>query len=595
MFSSYNDAEREWKAVRYLRISDLTDTSTSIPRQDKETAKRVSQLNGRVVATFSDVDKSGFHTHVHRPDWDKAQAAIRAGVGDLLIVFKVDRATRQGIPQAAEIIKLVYETECRFVSALDGIDSNNPGWELSLIILADQAHKESKNTSGRVAHMRADERDHGRWMGPRPYGSIVTPERKLIRHPVEADRIAEMLAMWMAGKSFRAIARYANAQGWDCPRYAVRKHRIAELESKKEPLKAQKLRDKPIKTPNTWSSTPIINLLLSATMVGYLPHEGTLYRHSVTGEPLRAYVEDSEPPLSISDWATYKMVHGERVPSHFERSVTPGSRSQTTKREARVLLIDFLYCWECGSRMICDDMIKYPRYRCEQRSRGKRCPGVSVNVQGAERIIVPQVLDRIGALEPDDPSIIAIAERWADQQHPDRAQRRTELERLISEEDKFIAQLEDEKLRGDMFKGDRGEKRFKAKHAAAESRLAQYDKELAEITPESRPLDVSFLHQLELVREAWGESPLNEQREFLSLVLNRVYVNKSGHQGERPHLGRFKFWYPGEPEPEGVGALGKPEDEDVPTFAEAHDLYETADQSSRVVHEERAGEYVEIG
>ncbi|MET9693075.1 recombinase family protein [Streptomyces sp. NPDC006514] len=123
-------------------------------------------LQGR-GKVFKGEDKSGFHTYVNRPDWEAALTMLRERLADVLIVFKVDRATRQGIPQASEIIRIVYETGCRFISIADGIDSNNEGWEIQLTLAAHQAHKESKNTSIRVTDLRADERDEGRWMGSR--------------------------------------------------------------------------------------------------------------------------------------------------------------------------------------------------------------------------------------------------------------------------------------------------------------------------------------------------------------------------------------------------------------------------------------------
>lgn len=546
-------AEREWLAIKYLRISDLTDTSTSIPRQDKDTNRRVLDLGGRVVSTFQDVDKSGYHTYVKRPGWDDALKAIRQGLGNLLIVFKVDRATRQGIPQAAEIIRLVYETGCRFMSIMDGIDSLHQGWELQLVFAADQAHKESKNTSGRVANMRADERDEGRWMGHRPYGWIVTPERKLRPHPVEAPRVRKMWELACAGKSRRAIASYANRHGWDSPRWASRKLRIEELEAKGEPLKAEKLRQKPLKYANSWGEKVIGQLLVSPTMIGYLPHKGEIYRHSVTGQPMKVMVDGVEPVLTISQWSHIKVMWGERVPWYHVRAATPGTRSAETQREVNSLLVDYLYCGECGSRMEHDSQYRrkgkvLPRYRCQRRADGGDCPGSLMYAEHADRLVAEAVLARISSLDHDDPVVIAIAERWAAQQNPERVEQRLTLEKLIHEEEKFLEQLEEEKLKGTMFKGKRGEERFRKKYDTANDRLEALEAELDAIPPDEA-LNVGFVDHLELLVESWKVSPLHERREFLALGVEKVWLHKARKVGVRPSADRFTYWYPGEPEP----------------------------------------------
>ncbi|GGM76051.1 hypothetical protein GCM10012275_53440 [Longimycelium tulufanense] len=489
-------AKRVLRAVLYLRISDLTDTSTSIPRQEKAGCRKAEDVDAKVVEVYKDEDKSGYHEYVKRPGFDAALDALRDGRADVLIVFKVDRATRQGIPQAAEIIRIVYMTGCRFISIMDGIDSANEGWELQLTIAAHQAHKESKNTADRVGDLRRNERDAGRWMGHRPYGFRVTPERKLELHPEEAETIRVIAARVLDGETLRSVARWLNLQGYDSPRWASRKERIKQLESKGEPLKVQKLREKPMKSPNSWSWPVIRRLLTSPTMAGYLPHKGEIYRHAETGEMVRVGPEI----LSFADYSQLRAMFGHPVPVHWTRAAIPGGRSKDTKRPIRGLLADFLYCGECGSRMEYDTTFSrngspVPRYRCKRRSMGGRCPGVLMYAHNAEDLVAAAVLSRIGALEPDDPSLLAIAQRWADQAEPDAAARRAELEGLIQEEERFLERLEDEKLNG-LFKGQRGEARFRRRYQASNDRLEQYEKELAGL-PSQQSVNIGFIDEIE--------------------------------------------------------------------------------------------------
>ncbi|WP_371588039.1 recombinase family protein [Streptomyces virginiae] len=539
------------RAILYLRISDLTDTSTSIPRQEKAGRGRADDLGADVIKVFKDEDKSGFHTYVNRPDWEAALTMLRERLADVLIVFKVDRATRQGIPQASEIIRIVYETGCRFISIADGIDSDNEGWEIQLTLAAHQAHKESKNTSIRVTDLRADERDEGRWMGSRPYGFIVTPERKLTPHPEESEIIRTVVAKLLDGQSLRSVAKWINDQGHDSPRWASRKQRIAQLEAKGEPLKAQKLREKPIKTPNSWSWPVVRQLVISPTLAGYLPHKGEVHRHTLTGEMVRI----SEEIISFADHTRLRSMFGSRVPVHWTRDATPGSKSKETGRAVTGLMSDYFDCGECGSRISYDTAFVrkgevWPRYRCIRRHFSGRCPGVLISGTHADALVTEAMINRLGALDDDDPAILAIAQRWADMKHPDRKARRSQLEALIREEEQFLDRLEDEKLNG-LFQGTRGEGRFKRRYDVSNGRLDGYEKELMEL-PEGQALDITFLRDTELFKEAWANWPLAERREIVGLVLERAWVFKARKTGVRPSFDRFRFWWVGEERPEGL-------------------------------------------
>ncbi|MCX4859094.1 recombinase family protein [Streptomyces canus] len=545
-------AQATLRAILYLRISDLTDTSTSIPRQEKAGHSKVDDLGAEVVKIFKDVDKSGYHTHVERPDWDAALSMLCERLADVLIVFKVDRATRQGIPQASEIIRVVYETGCRFISIADGIDSENEGWELQLTIAAHQAHRESKNTATRVADLRADERDAGRWMGSRPYGFLVTPERKLELHEEEAEVVRAVARKLLNGESLRSVAARINAEGHDSPRWASRKIRIAQLEAKGEPLKAQKLREKPLKGPNSWSWPVVRNMVLSPLMTGYLPHKGEIYRHSRTGDMVRVGPEI----ISLADYTRLRAMFGTRVPVHWTRDATPGSKSKDTGRAVTGLLSDFLYCGECGARMSYDaywirNGKPWPRYRCARRQMSGRCPGTLMKGDYADALVTGALVGHLTALEDDSPALLAIAERWADLQHPERRAQRRELEARIQNEEEFLDRLEEEKLNG-LFQGKRGEERFRRRYDASNERLEQYEGELAAL-PNAQTLDITFLRDSELFAEAWEGWPLSEKREILGLALNRAWLFKARTSGVKPSVDRFRFWWVGDPEPKNFG------------------------------------------
>ena len=129
--------------------------------------------------------------------------------------------------------------------------------------------------------------------------------------------------------------------------------------------------------------------------------------------------------------------------------------------------------------------------------------------------------------------------------------RRRELEARIVDEEQFLNRLEDEKLEG-LFRGTRGEARFRQRYDASQGRLEQYEAELASI-PKAATLDVTPFHEIELFQEAWERYDLAEKREILGLVLNRAWLFKAPTSGVKPTLDRFRFWWVGEEEPKDIG------------------------------------------
>ncbi|MFB9691269.1 recombinase family protein [Amycolatopsis plumensis] len=541
--------EKSLRVRLYLRISDLTDTSTSIARQEKAGHTKADALGATEVVVSKDEDKSGYDPNVSRPGFDEALEDMRTGRADVLIVYKVDRATRQGIAAASEIIKIVYSTGCRFISITDGIDSVNEGWEIQLVIAAQQAHKESKNTSIRVADLRAFERDAGRWMGSRPTGHRITPERKLTPHPCEAPMLRKACAQLLKGKTGTEVIQWLNRQGYDAPMWANRKERILTLEAKGEPLKAQKLREKPLKSVNSWKWNTLRQIILSPTIVGLMPHDGQIYRHSETGEPIRV----GEEILKLEDWVRLCEMFGPDPEHKKRRAATPSNKSHETSRVATWLLKDYVACGECDSRIIFDTVRAHgslrPRYRCQtgQNTFGGKCPGCTMQGPALEQMVVDAMFTRLAALDYESPAVMAIAERWADRKHPDRVARRARLLSAIADEENFLDRLEEEKLNG-LFQGSRGEQRFKRRYEGSTARLAQLESELAAI-PEKSALDVGFINVLDELEAGWESSDLAAKRELLGLLVERVWIGKAPGRGRRPTLDRLTFWWVGEPEP----------------------------------------------
>src|SRR5690242_17335288 len=90
------------RAVLYLRLSELTDGSTSIVKQRDDLRALAEREGWDVVAEFVDEGISGRKSRVNAYE---ALSMIRNQRADVLVVWKFDRWSRQGLPALAALIE----------------------------------------------------------------------------------------------------------------------------------------------------------------------------------------------------------------------------------------------------------------------------------------------------------------------------------------------------------------------------------------------------------------------------------------------------------------------------------------------------------
>lgn len=546
--------EGGWVAIRYHRISDLKDSSTSIERQEPKTLARMQALGAREHAVYADVDKSAFIPGVYRDDWEKGMEDLYAKRANLLIVVKVDRATRQGILQAAEIIRVVVMTGCRFVSIEDGIDSLNENWELSLAFAAHIAQRSSKDTSGRYSDARSHLRNQGIWIGKRPYGNVVTSAKKLLLEPFESQiQRNYAFAVLYGNKSTGWVADSLNDRGIDTPSWASRKRAIAKMERIGEPEKAAALREKPMKYPNHWSESTVRAMLTSPVLAGYLPHNGDFWHHPTTGEKVRC----GEGVVSLGELLQLRELLGGRV-GHWERAQElrniPASRSQRTGQPASTEAMGYTACRECGAESTPDWKTpaanRAAQYRCMRKAARGDCIGSGMVEHAVHKFIGNAIVSHIATLDPNDPKVLALAERWEAIKNPGLSLRFQEIDAELATEQAYIDKIDNEKLRGVMFSGPDGEKKYDRLHGQATERVSHLHAERARLKAEAKVLGTGFINQVEAVAEYWESAGLTERREMYALLIHKVWISKAPRLGAKPTPDRLTFWFVGEPEPE---------------------------------------------
>lgn len=196
---------RKPRAAIYLRLSRDHETQTSIERQEADCRRRAKAEGMEVVENYVDVGISGYKKVV-RPEYDRLREDVRAGLVDVVLVWKIDRLTRGGIASAGRFLDDLAAGGARLIGVMDGVDTATASGELVVAILASIAKAESENISTRTRSAKSHAAAQGlpRGGGRRPFGYADTLYSKVV--PREAKLIREARDRILEGESKRSIA-----------------------------------------------------------------------------------------------------------------------------------------------------------------------------------------------------------------------------------------------------------------------------------------------------------------------------------------------------------------------------------------------------
>ena len=133
-------------------------------------------------------DDGGFSGgSMDRPALQRLLADIRAGLVDVVVVYKVDRLTRS-LSDFAKLVELFDAHGVSFVSVTQAFNTTTSMGRLTLNVLLSFAQFEREVTGERIRDKIAASKRKGLWMGGQvPLGYRVR-ERKLVIHKEEALR-----------------------------------------------------------------------------------------------------------------------------------------------------------------------------------------------------------------------------------------------------------------------------------------------------------------------------------------------------------------------------------------------------------------------
>jgi DNA invertase Pin-like site-specific DNA recombinase len=274
---------------------------------------------------------SGFHTHSSKRDGlNKAFEDAKAGLFDVLLVYKLDRIGRRSSESLNHAVKFLRYCKVWVVDKDREFTNNGDADEIVNFIEFWSAKKSSIDTKTRVTDMMKLIHKEGYWTGGNPpYGYRNHPEisNMLEVIPHEAEIVKRVYRMYTSdGYGMLKIAGMLNEEG------------------------------KKTKTGKEWKSDSIRKILRNTIYKGYLSYGKT---KTIEGEfgSYQAYTKEGEESVSDRYWEQYDLV-GEELWGVAQRTkktrVTNenlfGKKTPSRSGTGRGLLVGLLKC-ECGSNM----------------------------------------------------------------------------------------------------------------------------------------------------------------------------------------------------------------------------------------------------
>lgn len=167
-------------------------------------------------------DDGGFSGgNMNRPSLTHLLADVKADKVDVIIVYKVDRLTRN-LSDFARIVDVLDSSDASFVSVTQAFNTTTSMGRLTLNVLLSFAQFEREVTGERIRDKIAASKARGMWMGGNvPIGYDVRA-RKLIVNQEQAKKVRMIFERYLSIGSATALAQQLEKEGIGSPRRTSR-------------------------------------------------------------------------------------------------------------------------------------------------------------------------------------------------------------------------------------------------------------------------------------------------------------------------------------------------------------------------------------
>lgn len=322
----------------YTRISlDASGQGLGVERQRIDGLHKAAEAGWVVHKVYSDNSKSAFKRNVRRPGFDEMMLDLHNGVIQAIVVWKIDRMTRQ--PMDLERLIAYAETTGVDILTWDSkYDLSLRSDILRLRIEAAIANDASRAASDRIKRKHQELREQGKSVGGRrAYG--YTPGREEVVQE-EAEILQAIAQRVIDGDSLREIAADLNGNG-------IRST-----------------------MGGRWEGSNIRRMLLSEIYAGLM------------------VVDKRIVP------ATWEPIWDMTVRDKLVKILKDPARTGSTKKNQRYLLTGFIYCGVCGKKMGGHPQKHRAHYTCVADREGA-CGKVARMVDPVEEMVAAFVIETL--------------------------------------------------------------------------------------------------------------------------------------------------------------------------------------------------------
>ncbi|WP_457226762.1 recombinase family protein [Mycobacteroides abscessus] len=473
------------RALVVVRLSRVTDETTSPLRQREACFELCEQRGYEVIGTAEDLDISAGKTSpFDRPqlgDW----LTNRRGEFDVLVTFRMDRIVRR-LLDLADLIRWCQSNSVSLVSATETfLDLDSAFGDIIALLVAKVAEMELAAISERNRSAAQHNMRQGKYRGgPPPWGYMpekVDGDWRFVHDDEQVKVINEVVRRVLDGEPLRQVAADLTDRAVLTPRDRVNQ------------LKGREIRG------YSWHSAKIREMLTSKSLLGHAVTANGSIRNDDGSPIIRA------TPILERD--VFEQVQVELAGRE--------NRKEPTKRSSS-LLLRVLYCGVCGkpAYKLKGGKGRQDRYRCASAQYKSTCGNGMVLVADANEVLTDAVMFELGDKYRRDRVWDAGSDYAAE----------------LAEIDDTLSDLTDQLGTGSFRKGTRQRERLDARIAELAHRQAELSAQA------SKPAGWTWVPTDELFGDWWKSQTVEQLNLWLRSMDIQMWWNHQGIQTDMLHL-----------------------------------------------------------
>jgi site-specific DNA recombinase len=488
------DEIRSDRVAIYIRWStDDQSDGTTLAVQTEACKHYVASQGWQASEELTFIDEGYSGGSLDRPAITKLRKAVKAGLVDCVVVFKLDRLSRSVIDTVTLVLQ-EWEDLTYLKSAREPVDTTTAMGKQFFYMLVSYAEWERNVIRERTFSGKMRRAKEGRSPGfPLPYGlkKGATAGTAVV---IEEEAVVVKMVFDFAeqGQTVRAITRHLNDRG-----FASRKGA-------------------------PWGTSMVSKMLHNPAYTGKLVWGRTRINPRWKKGPGEARIKKADPYVDM-ETTSIPMILSQEQFDRVQRLMEGNKKIQAGALGSAYLLTGILKCGKCGRAMQYNSSGKWTYYRCGFKSSQGLCDAPSVPVELLESEVIDALRRRFEAMAGEMVS-----------QNQDTSHESGTLQANISSVEQQLARFEQQERR---INQDYRDERLTAEERRSLLAEAQEEKgRLLRTLTDLRNEDAAFqdsqrflCEQLETVRQVdlFRGLPLSEQKQILRFFIQQIRAVRS--------------------------------------------------------------------